>query len=89
MVIVLAIIMLFGAKSIPDIAKGLGKGIRELKKVTDDLKSEIKVDNEVVDTVRQVKKKIIESGEEIKAEILNPEMIKEAKDLKDNLGKKA
>lgn len=89
MIIVLAIIMLFGAKSIPDIAKGLGKGLKELKKVTEDLKSEIKVDNEVTETVRQVKKKIIESGEEIKAEILNPEVMKEAKNLQDNLSKKA
>lgn len=88
-IIVLAVIMLFGAKSIPDIAKGLGKGLRELKKVTEDLKSEIKVDNEVVDTVRQVKKKIIESGEEIKKDILNHDVYKETKDLGDNLSKKA
>jgi sec-independent protein translocase protein TatA len=86
-IIVLAIIMLFGAKSIPDIAKGLGKGLKELKKVTEDLKSEIKVDNEVIDTVRQVKKKIIESGEEFKSDIINHDLLKDAKDIKDNLSR--
>ena len=29
--IILAIVLLFGAKKIPELAKGLGKGIREFK----------------------------------------------------------
>ncbi|MDP4680024.1 MAG: twin-arginine translocase TatA/TatE family subunit [Cyclobacteriaceae bacterium] len=40
-IIVLVIILLFGAKKIPELAKGIGKGIREFKDATKDIKSEI------------------------------------------------
>ena len=40
-VIVLVIILLFGAKKIPELAKGLGKGIREFKDATKEIKDEI------------------------------------------------
>ena len=33
--------MLFGADKIPDIAKGLGKGIRQVKDATQEIKTEI------------------------------------------------
>lgn len=33
--------MVFGAKNIPEIARGLGKGMRTLKDATNDIKSEI------------------------------------------------
>jgi sec-independent protein translocase protein TatA len=39
--IVLFVIIFFGAKKIPEVARGLGKGLREFKKATDDIKSEI------------------------------------------------
>lgn len=39
--IVLAIILLFGAKRIPELAKGLGRGIREFKDATKEIKSDI------------------------------------------------
>ena len=32
LIILLVILVLFGAKKIPDLAKGLGKGIRDFKK---------------------------------------------------------
>ena len=34
-------LLFFGAKAIPDIAKTLGKGMREFKKATNDIKREI------------------------------------------------
>lgn len=40
-IIVLVIILLFGAKKIPELAKGLGKGIREFKDATKEIKDEI------------------------------------------------
>jgi sec-independent protein translocase protein TatA len=40
-VILLIVLLLFGANKIPDIAKGLGKGMREFKKATDDIKKEM------------------------------------------------
>jgi sec-independent protein translocase protein TatA len=36
----IVILLLFGSKSIPDLAKGLGKGLREFKKASDDIKRE-------------------------------------------------
>ena len=39
--ILLIVILLFGAKKIPELAKGLGKGIREFKDASKDIKSEI------------------------------------------------
>lgn len=39
--ILFIVIMLFGANRIPEIARGLGKGIREVKNAANDIKSEI------------------------------------------------
>ena len=39
--IILAIILLFGAKKIPEIARGLGKGLKEFKKAKDGIKDEV------------------------------------------------
>lgn len=36
LIIFLVIVILFGAKKIPDLAQGLGKGIREFKKALKD-----------------------------------------------------
>jgi sec-independent protein translocase protein TatA len=38
----LAILLLFGAKRLPEIAQGMGKGIREFKKAMKDTTDEIK-----------------------------------------------
>jgi sec-independent protein translocase protein TatA len=40
--IVLVILLLFGAKKIPELAQGLGKGMKEFKKSLKDVEDEIK-----------------------------------------------
>ena len=40
-VIFLIVLLLFGADKVPDIAKGLGKGIRQVKDATQEIKTEI------------------------------------------------
>ena len=52
MVILLIVVMVFGADKIPEIARGLGKGIRQVKDATNDIKREIKdsSDNVAIDT---------------------------------------
>lgn len=40
-VVLLIVVMLFGADKIPEIARGLGKGMRQLKDATNDIKREI------------------------------------------------
>lgn len=40
-VILLIVVMLFGADKIPEIARGLGKGMRQIKDATNEIKKEI------------------------------------------------
>ena len=35
--ILIAVLVLFGAKKIPEFARGLGKGVKEFKKAKDDI----------------------------------------------------
>jgi len=42
LIIALFVIVFFGAKKIPEIARGMGKGIREFKDATKEIKDEIK-----------------------------------------------
>lgn len=41
LIIMLFILIFFGAKKIPEIARGMGKGIREFKNATKEIKNEI------------------------------------------------
>jgi sec-independent protein translocase protein TatA len=43
--IFLAILLIFGAKRIPEIARGLGKGIKEFKSATREISNEFNVDD--------------------------------------------
>jgi sec-independent protein translocase protein TatA len=43
--IFLAVLLIFGAKRIPEIARGLGKGIREFKTATREMKQEMNMDD--------------------------------------------
>lgn len=62
MVILLIVVMVFGADKIPDIARGLGKGIREIKDATNDIKRDINesAKNQGLDTdiTKDIKKSI-------------------------------
>jgi sec-independent protein translocase protein TatA len=41
LIVLLAVLLLFGAKKIPDLAKGLGLGIKEFKKAAREVTEEI------------------------------------------------
>ncbi len=41
MLILLVVLLLFGAKKIPELARGMGKGIREFKDATKEIKNEM------------------------------------------------
>ncbi|MDD7915564.1 Sec-independent protein translocase subunit TatA/TatB [Polaribacter ponticola] len=51
-VILLIVVMVFGADKIPEIARGLGKGMRQVKDATNDIKKEINdsAKNQGIDT---------------------------------------
>ncbi len=55
--ILLVIVLIFGGKKIPELARGLGKGLREFKKTTREIKDE-------VDTVREDVKRSVDNTEE-------------------------
>jgi sec-independent protein translocase protein TatA len=44
--ILLVILILFGAKKIPELARGIGKGMSEFKKGLRDVQDEIKTDQD-------------------------------------------
>lgn len=74
--IVLVIIMLFGSKKIPELARGLGKGIREIKNATGDIQKEIRegardinnvkdkinVEKQIKDLIKGEKEKVVKSS---------------------------
>lgn len=41
-VILIIVLVLFGGKKIPELMKGLGKGVKEYKKAVNDVESEMK-----------------------------------------------
>lgn len=40
-IVLIAVLMLFGADKIPELARGVGKGIREIKNATGEIQNEI------------------------------------------------
>lgn len=57
--ILFIVVMVFGADKIPGIAKGLGKGMRQLKDATDDIKREIQKTTDVdTDFTKNIRKEI-------------------------------
>ena len=55
--IILVIIILFGGKKLPELAKGLGLGLREFKKATSDIKDEVRSAADNVAEDENLKKK--------------------------------
>ena len=54
LIVILAVLLLFGAKKIPELARGLGTGIKEFKKATKEVTDEIQ--NTQTDTTAQTGK---------------------------------
>ena len=68
-IIVLAILLLFGAKKLPELAKGLGKGIREFKKASSEITYEMDRQIEKDDHEKeQARRRESESAEEKSAQ---------------------
>jgi len=68
-IVVLIVVMLFGADKIPEIARGLGKGMRQLRDATNEVKREInqtaKKNNIDTDIIKDIKKEIHQVQENI------------------------
>ncbi|MDP6853371.1 MAG: twin-arginine translocase TatA/TatE family subunit [Candidatus Marinimicrobia bacterium] len=55
--IILVVIILFGGKKLPELARGLGLGLKEFKKATREIKDEVKSAAEEVEEVEKEIKK--------------------------------
>ena len=57
-IIILVIILIFGGKKIPELANGLGKGLKEFRKTTNEIKDEVNtVTKEVKSSVNATEEK--------------------------------
>ena len=54
--IILVVIILFGGKKLPELARGLGLGLREFTKATREIKDEVKSATDDVDDNEKKKK---------------------------------
>lgn len=75
-VILLVVVMVFGADKIPEIARGLGKGMRTLKDATNDIKGEITksaenhgLDSSITEGVEEELKKVKDDLEDFTGSI--------------------
>ena len=57
-VILIVILLLFGSKKLPEIAKGFGKGMKEFRKATNDINREFENESKVVDDIKEISKTI-------------------------------
>lgn len=58
-VIFIVVLLLFGAKKIPEIARGLGKGLNEFKKAANEIKKEIQdTGNDISKDINDFKNKL-------------------------------
>ncbi|TRX65791.1 twin-arginine translocase TatA/TatE family subunit [Carboxylicivirga sp. M1479] len=64
-IVVLVVLLLFGAKSIPDVARMLGKGMNEFRRASDEIKQEFR--NNTSDITDVVKETRAELNSEIEA----------------------
>ena len=64
-VILLFAVVIFGPKKIPEIARGLGEGVRAMKKATEDIKREIMAPVDEINPVKDIQKTIEDSKNEI------------------------
>jgi TatA/E family protein of Tat protein translocase len=72
-IIMFIILLIFGAKKLPELAQGLGKGIREFKKASNDIQEELSM-NQPEEKIRSSEpENTKEKKDEIKKEKPNPE----------------
>lgn len=67
---VLIALLLFGSKEIPKLARTFGKGMKEFKKATDDIKKEFENSSpEIMEDFKDIKNNLTKDATEIKKNI--------------------
>lgn len=80
--IILVILMLFGSDKVPDIARTVGRGMKQLKNATNDIKNEIHKSAEVQD----IKKTFTDIGTDDISKDITTEIEKVKEDIEDMSG---
>ena len=76
MLLILAIaLIVIGPKKLPDLAKSLGRAMREFKKATNELKETMQIDSELA----EVKKAFHDVNDDVKAAVVDPQPAPEKK----------
>jgi len=52
--ILVLVLLVFGPKKLPDLAKGIGKALREFRRASTDLQAQVNMDHDLGDAVREV-----------------------------------
>lgn len=65
LVVMLLVVMLFGSKKIPEIARGLGKGIKQVRNAANDIQNEI-MDSTRDDDLQKFEEKVKEEKDKVK-----------------------
>ena len=52
-IVLVVVLIIFGGKKIPELARGLGQGLREFKKATHEIKDEVENATKDSDTVKK------------------------------------
>lgn len=85
-VILVVVVLLFGAKRIPELARGFGKGMAEFRKATADIKREInQSDGGTLKDIKDVQKNIENTTKSIKNKIIESDIGKEVSSLKKDI----
>lgn len=64
LVVMLLVVMLFGSRKIPEIARGLGKGIKQVRNAASDIQNEI-MDSSRSDDLQKFEEKIKEEKDKV------------------------
>ncbi len=89
-VVLLAALLLFGADKMPEIIKGLAKGMKEFRKVSNDIKREFEestreIRSDINDVTADVKKNAEEANRNVRSYVNESEVAKDIKDIDKDL----
>ncbi len=85
-VILILSVVIFGPKKIPEVARGLGEGLRAMKKATEDIKREIMNPVDEINPIKEIEDTIQKSKDELTESITGlPDPKKEIEDSLDNV----
>ena len=67
--VIFIVVLLFGADKIPEFARGLGKGINNIKHATNEIKYEIKTSKDKINQDSKVSAQVKSEIDKVKSEI--------------------